>query len=82
MLISGRQKLLTKPGKGAIDSETPYRDEMIVTLSRYMLRKGISASKQKSGPTSAKLLGRSPAKPLACPCSQHANERSFVWITV
>ena len=52
MLISGRRKLLTKPGKGAISSETPYRDDIIVTLTRYMLRKGISlnASNRKAAP--------------------------------
>ena len=70
MSIFYRQESLTKPDKEAIDSETPIRDEMSVTLRRYMLRKGIS-EQQESGPC-LENLGRSLAKPLACPCSQHA----------
>lgn len=77
MLVFDRQESLTKPGKRAIDSEIPYRDEMSVTPRRYMLRNGIS-EQQKSGPC-LENLGRSPAKLLAGPCSQPANERYLLY---
>ncbi len=78
MLLFYQHVSLTHP-KGAIESETPSRDEMSVTLIRYTLRKERS-EQQKSGPTSIK------PRPLSCqissgPLLAARHERvSGIWI--